>query len=132
MALTEKMKAFCREYMVNGGNGTQAYLTAYNWTGKTNGAEVEARALLKRDDISEYLKTLAIPLENKAISEREKKRTLIWEGIERCIAKEDENGVARYMDILNKMDSEYVNINRNIEDKGEDINKIDKEDIKRI
>ena len=132
MALTEKMKAFCREYMVNGGNGTQAYLTAYNWTGNTNGAEVEARALLKRDDISEYLKTLAIPLENKAISEREKKRTLIWEGIERCIAKEDENGVARYMDILNKMDSEYVNINRNIEDKGSDIANLDLEALKKL
>ena len=74
----------------------------------------------------------AMSIRAQAISEREKKRTLIWEGIERCIAKEDENGVARYMDILNKMDSEYININRNIEDKGSDIANLDIEALKKL
>ena len=130
MALTEKMKAFCREYMVNGGNGTQAYLTAYNWTGNTNGAEIEARALLKRADVSEYLKTLAIPLENKAISEREKKRSILWEFINNPSVSDGDR--LRAMDLLNKMDAEYININKNIEENKSDITHLDTEALKKL
>ena len=86
----------------------------------------------KQQEILEYIKTLNIPQENAAISEREKKRKLLWDGIERCIAKEDENGVARYMDILNKMDSEYININRNIEDKQTEIINLDTNTLKKL
>lgn len=130
MALTEKMKAFCREYMVNGGNGTQAYLTAYNWSGNTNGAEVEARALLKREDVSEYLKTLAIPLENKAISEREKKRSILWEFINNPSVSDGDR--LRAMDLLNKMDAEYININKNIDENKSDITHLDIEALKKL
>lgn len=131
MALTEKQKNFCRDYFSNGGNATKAYLTAYNSKSEVSAAQ-EGYRLLQSDDIQEYIQSLNAPLEKRAISEREKKRALIWEGIERCIAKEDENGVARYMDILNKMDSEYVNINRNIEDKGSDIANLGLEALKRL
>ena len=131
MALTEKQKNFCREYFSNGGNATKAYLTAYNSNSEVSAAQ-EGYRLLQDDRIRAYIHSLNAPLEKRAISEREKKRTLIWEGIERCIAKEDENGVARYMDILNKMDSEYVNINRNIEDKGTDIANLDLEALKKL
>lgn len=129
--LTEKMKDFCREYMRNGGNGTQAYLHAYNTTNEVT-ASREAYELLKREDILTYIRTLNIPLETKAISEREKKRAILWEGIERCRAKEDETGVARYMDILNKMDSEYININRNIEDKSIPLDDLDADTLRKL
>ena len=131
MALTEKQKNFCREYFSNGGNATKAYLSAYNSNSEVSAAQ-EGYRLLQDDRIQEYIHSLNAPLEKRAISEREKKRSLIWEGIERCIAKEDENGVARYMDILNKMDSEYVNINRNIEDKASDITNLDLEALKKL
>lgn len=111
MALTEKMKRFCREYYANGGNGTEAYLTAYDSNSKY-AATQESIKLLKRSDINEYIKTLAIPDENKAISEREKKRSIIWDRINECITIGDDAAIARYMDILNKMDAEYININR--------------------
>lgn len=108
MALTEKMKVFAREYYTNGGNGTEAYLTAYNTDNRVT-ASRESHELLKRLDILEYIKTLNIPQENKAISEREKKRQVLWNIIENG----DDNAKCRALDILNKMDSEYMNINLN-------------------
>lgn len=135
MALTEKQERFCRN-IVSGMTGKDSYIEAYNSKGSADNAYNEASKLMQREDIQERLKVLRKPLEEQAqthaISEREKKRTLIWEGIQRCIAKEDENGVARYMDILNKMDSEYININRNIEDKGSDIANLDLEALKKL
>ena len=106
--LTEKMKSFCREYVSNGGNGTQAYLAAYN--GKSEvAASIESSKLLKRDDITKYIAALNKPLENAAINEREKKRKVLWDIIENG----DNNDKCRAMDILNKMDAEYANININ-------------------
>lgn len=115
MALTEKQKAFCREYFSNKGNGTQAYLAAYDGNSDV-AASIESSKLLARDDIQEYLHTLNKPLETKAQSEREKKRSICWERIEYCTSIGDDAGAARWMDILNKMDSEYININRTIQD----------------
>lgn len=132
MALTEKMKAFCREYIANGGNGTQAYISSYDWNGGNNGAEVEARALLKREDVNEYLKSLVIPLENKVISEREKKRSLIWERIDHCVKNGNDAGAARWMDILNKMDSEYININKNVDDTKTAIDELDVDTLRAL
>lgn len=120
MALTEKMKVFAREYYKNGGNGTDAYLTAYNSTNKVSAAR-EAHELLKRVDILEYIKALNIPQENKAISERERKRKVLWEIIENG----DNNDKCRAMDILNKMDSEYTNINVNHNENNIDLKSID-------
>ena len=39
------MKAFCREYVKNGGNGTRAYLSAYDGNSET-AASIEANKLL--------------------------------------------------------------------------------------
>lgn len=126
--LTEKMKQFAREYYKNGGNGTEAYLIAYNTDSRTT-AQRESSLLLKRADINEYLKALNIPNENKAISEREKKRELIQQRILACIEKEDDTNARGWMDILNKMDSEYININRNITDQNDDIKELDTDNL---
>lgn len=113
MALTEKMKAFCRAYFSNNGNGTQAYLSAYDSESEV-AASIESSKLLARDDIQEYLATLNKPLERKAISEREKKRDILWSFIQDT--NKSDNDRLKAMDLLNKMDSEYININRNIEE----------------
>ena len=131
MALTEKQKAFCREYFSNKGNGTQAYLAAYDGNSEV-AASIESSKLLARDDIQEYLHALNKPLETKAISERDKKRSICWSEIERCIAERDSNGAARWMDILNKMDSEYININRNIQDDQTAISNLDTNTLRLI
>lgn len=131
MALTEKQKAFCREYFSNRGNGTQAYLTAYDGNSEV-AASIESSKLLARDDIQEYLHALNKPLETKARSEREKKRSICWERIEYCTSIGDDAGAARWMDILNKMDSEYININRNIQDDQTAISNLDTNTLRLI
>lgn len=126
MALTEKMKNFCREYFTNGGNGTQAYLFAYDCNSEVTAAN-ESSLLLKRDEIQEYLQTLNAPLEKKAISEREKKRKWLWDMIENPNVSESDK--LRAMDILNKIDSEYININRNITEDNTNITELDTDNL---
>ena len=128
--LTAKMKNFCHAY-ARCGNATQAYLEAYDTTNEKI-AGVEGSILLKRDDITEYLNEINKPTVNKIINEREKKRNILWRRIEKCIEKEDENAIARYMDILNKMDAEYVNINRNIDDSTEKLSGLDITQLKAL
>ena len=129
--LTEKQKNFCREYVRNNGNGTQAYLTAYNSKSETSAA-IESSKLLRRDDITEYINALNKPMENRIQNEREKKRSIIWDRIEQCIKSGDDAAIARYMDILNKMDAEYININRNIEDTTQNIKELDTSTLLRL
>ena len=121
--LTIKQQNFCHEYISNGGNGMAAYLHSYNTKSET-AAKVEASKLLKRDDITAYIQALTKPNQNKIINERERKRNIIWDRIQYCIDTNDDSAVARYMDILNKMDQEYINITRSEETKP-DITKLD-------
>ena len=125
--LTQKMKNFCYAY-VRCCNATEAYLEAYDTEDRVIAGR-ESNRLLERDDITEFIKKLNKPTENKITNEREKKRKIIWDRIELCVEKGDEAAIARYMDILNKMDAEYTNINRNIDDStvklaGLDINQL--------
>lgn len=121
MRLTEKQKEFCREYVRNSGNGTQAYLHAYDSNSET-AASIESSKLLRRDDITEYIATLNKPMENRIQNEREKKRSFLWNMINNPATSDSDK--LRAMDILNKMDSEYININKTIEDKP-DISNLD-------
>ena len=126
--LTEKMKAFGREYVKNGGNGTRAYLSAYDGNSET-AASIEANKLLRRDDVTEYIRALNKPLENRITSEREKKRRILWDFIQSNTVSDSDR--LKAMDLLNKMDAEYVNINRNIEQKT-DISTLDAETLKKL
>lgn len=134
MALTPKQEKFC-QCIVSGMSGKDSYLSAYNCD-SDNAAMVESTKLLKRDDITERLKELRKPIENlvatQAITEREKKKAIIWQRIEHCMAMDDDSSVARYMDILNKMDAEYININRNINDNDNNIQELDTEKLLRL
>lgn len=127
--LTEKQKEFCHEYVRNSGNGTQAYLHAYN-SNSENSAKIEASKLLRRDDVTEYIQALTKPTQNRIINEREKKRQWLWDIIESPSVSESDK--LRAMDILNKMDAEYININKNIEDKPAEIINLDSNTLKRL
>lgn len=54
--LTKKEKAFCEEYVINGGSATKAYLTAYECAPST--ASTAGWKLLKRDGVKEYIAEL--------------------------------------------------------------------------
>lgn len=129
MRLTEKQKAFCREYVRNNGNGTKAYLHAYDSKSETSAA-IEANRLLRRDNITEYIASLNKPLENRIQNEREKKRQFLWDMIENPSTSDSDR--LRAMDILNKMDAEYININRNIEDKSASIISLDTNTLEKL
>lgn len=128
--LTSKQRKFAQEYM-RSGNATEAYLFAYDTTNR-NTAYRECKYLLKMPHIIEYMESINKPIEEQIVGDREKKRAILWEGIQRCIQKEDESGAARYMDILNKMDMEYINVNRNINDPAESIGNLDTEQLRQL
>ena len=127
--LTEKQKNFCREYVRNNGNGTQAYLHAYN-SKSESAASIESSKLLRRDDITQYISTLNKPMENRIQNEREKKRKWLWDMIDNPNVSESDR--LRAMDILNKMDSDYVNINKNINEDKTEINNLDTNTLLRL
>ena len=128
--ISQKMKNFCHAY-VETGNAARAYLTAYNTKSEVV-AYSESKKLLKRDDVTEYIEKITRPTVNKITNERERKRSIIWERIELCRKKNDDGAIARYMDILNKMDAEYININRNIDYSGEKLASLDTEQLKAL
>lgn len=117
--LTLKQMNFCEEYLKNGGNATEAYLTAYNSESRVS-AGIEASRLMARTDIKAHLEKLRKPIEKavkqKILNEREYKKKLIQERIDECVERGDDAAIARYLEIWNKMDGEYVNSNKDITD----------------
>lgn len=126
--LTVKQMNFCEEYVRNGGNGTQAYLFAYD-SNSTTCAQIEASRLLDKPNVQEYIKKIRKPIEKavirKVLTEREKKKKIIEERLAACIARDDDAAVARYLEIWNKMDGEYVNINKDITERETEIQNLD-------
>lgn len=54
--LTKKEKAFCEEYVINGGSATKAYLAAYDCIPST--ASAAGWRVLKREGVKEYIAQL--------------------------------------------------------------------------
>lgn len=135
MSLTPKQEKFC-QCIVSGMSAKDSYITAYDTTGNEKTVYSEATKLLAREDVSKRLEELRKPLENhartQALTEYEKLKALAWERIEACKASEDDTAVARYMDILNKMLGNYVNINRNIDDTASSLDTLDTETLKAL
>lgn len=133
--LTEKQKRFCKN-VVSGMSYKDSYIAAYETSCSEQVAYNESSKLMLRDDIQAEIKRISRPLEQAyqttILSEREKKKAIIWDRINACIANNDDSAVARYMDILNKMDSEYININRNINDNDDNITELDTDKLIRL
>lgn len=126
--LTVKQMQFCEEYLKNGGNATEAYMTAYDSESKKS-AMIEASRMLKREDIQDYLMKLRKPVEKavkrKIMRDRNSKIELIQRRIDACEARDDDAGIARYLEIWNKMDGEYLNTNKDGDDTSEMLNSMD-------
>lgn len=110
--LTPKQEKFCR-CIVSGMTAKDAYTTAYDTKASDQVLYNESSKLMLRDDIQARIKEIRKPLEDavntQILSEREKKRAWLWNMIENATNDSDR---IRAMDILNKMDSEYINIQR--------------------
>lgn len=134
MSLTPKQEKFA-QCIVSGMSAKDSYITAYDTKATEKVIYNESAKILAREDVQKRIEELRKPLENharmQALSEREKKKAIIWERIQVCMEREDDTAVARYMDILNKMDSEYININRNIDDTSQ-LEEIDTDTLKKL
>ena len=126
MGLTPKQEKFC-QCIISGMSNKDSYITAYDSKGSDQNAWNESGKLLAREDIQARLAVLRKPLEEHArttaLSEREKKRAVLWD----IVQNGDYNAKCRALDILNKMDAEYININRNIDDSSTAMQGIDKD-----
>lgn len=133
--LTQKQLDFCNEYIKNGGNGKRAYLAAYD-SHSEGAASVEACKLLADAAIQAQLAKLRKPIEKavrrKVINEREYKKKLIQERIEECVARDDDAAIARYIEIWNKMDGEYLNTGNGDNDAENNIANLDTESLIRL
>ena len=130
MALTPKQEKFCR-CVVSGMSYKDSYMSAYNCTSDTTAIN-EGSKLALREDIQKHIESLSKPLhraaQQQALTEREKKRQWLWNMIENATNDSDR---IRAMDILNKMDSEYINIQR-IEKEETPINDLPTETLLRL
>ena len=132
MALTNKQEQFCQN-IIKGMTYKDAYIAAYNSKGSEQNAYNEGSKLMLREDIQERIKALSKPLEQaaqqQALTEREKKRQWLWNMIENA---PNDNDKLRAMDILNRMDSEYLNINVNRDEKDNDLKVLDINTLKKL
>ena len=126
--LTVKQMKFCEEYLKLD-NGTEAYLAAYQNNSSKATAQVEASRLLARDDIQAYIMKLRKPVEKavkrKIMNDRKSKIELIQRRIDACEERDDDAGIARYLEIWNKMDGEYINGNKGEDDDADGISNWD-------
>lgn len=95
-------------------SGKDAYLTAYENNSNDNTAYKEAMKLLDREDVQNRIKELRKPLElqaqTKALTERDQIKEKLWCMINNSATTDSDK--LRAMDILNKMNAEYINIQR--------------------
>lgn len=131
LKLTPKQEKFC-ECIVSGMSKKDSYKTAYNCNSDRT-ANNESNVLLHREDITERIEELRIPVinhaRNIAISEREKKRQWLWNMIENATNDSDK---LKAMDILNKIDSEYIQTTHNINDSKTNISGLDTDTLKQL
>jgi hypothetical protein len=117
-------------------DGKASYIAAYDTKGKDSTINIEVGRLLAREDIQERIETLQKPIikaaQTQAISEREKKKSIIWEEINNARSTGDHAAIARYMDILNKMDQEYIQINKDITDNKTNIEELDTDTLSKL
>jgi phage terminase small subunit len=108
MALTQKQENFCLAY-IKTGNASEAYRQAYNAEKmKPESINVKACELLKDVNVTVRVNELKARAESKAIITLEQRKELL----SRFAWEEDATNAMKAMDLLNKMESIYVQKNQ--------------------
>jgi phage terminase small subunit len=103
--LTPKQEKFAQAIAYDGMNNTDAYKSAYSVKNMSDNAiYVEACKLAQNPKIAQRIKEIAKELESPKIMDATKRREKLTELTE-C---EDPNVVMKAIDLLNKMDGEYI------------------------
>lgn len=133
-ALTPKQEKFC-QCIVSGMDGVTSYQTAYDTKASRQVMYNESNKLLMRDDITARINELRKPLVNHsinmAISERQQQINFIKERIEICKAKQDEQSIIRYTDMLNKINGLYKETEQT-EQTENNVNTLDIDTLKKL
>jgi len=133
--LTAKQEKFC-QCIVSGMTAKDSYMTAYDTKGNEKTVNREAQKLLLNEKIVKRLDELRKPLESHAqmtaLTEREKIKSILWTELEKAISREDGQMIAKYCDIINRMNAEYVQVNRNIDEKPSAITGLDTATLKEL
>lgn len=132
--LTDKEKKFCLG-IAEGKSQYQAYLDAYNVkTDKRGSIDNMAHAVIKKPHVSAYLQKLRKKVDDNATLcssiTKEKKINLIWEQIQKCIDNNDNASIARYLEILNKLQGHYVNTSKIITEENQNFSDLSIDEIK--
>ena len=104
--LSEKEERFCLNYIENAGNGTRAYKDAGYAVTNDDSAKACASRLLTNANIQKRLEELRAPKKEAKILSIDERRQLLTR-----IALDDDtrpNDKIKAMDILNRMDSLYI------------------------
>lgn len=134
--LTDKERIFALA-VADGKTQYEAYQIAYDTnTERRNTVDKNASLIANKPEVKEYIEELRTRKENANIyadiNDINKRFNLIWDRIAACQAKGDDNGIARYMDIINKMTGTYVNINKDISEKDTTLSNLSTEDLKAL
>ena len=111
--MTPKQERFC-QCIVSGMSGKDSYITAYDTNCSDQVAYNEASKLMLREDIQKKIEDMRKPLEKAAqldaLSERRRIKEKLWEIINNPDANDSDR--IRSCDVLNRMNAEYINIQR--------------------
>jgi phage terminase small subunit len=103
--LTPKQEKFAKAIAYEGMRNTDAYRSAYNVENMSdNAVYVEACKLAQNPKIAQRIKEIAAELDSPKIMNATKRREKLTELTE----SEDPNVVMKAIDLLNKMDGEYI------------------------
>ena len=132
--LTPKQEKFCR-CIVSGMSAKDSYMESYN-SKSESAAMIEGMKLLKRDDVTARIKQLSQPIETlaqtTALSERERIKKILWERLQRAVEREDDTVIVKITDQINRMNAEYINVNRNIDDTPDKLDDLDIDALKAL
>lgn len=136
MALTEKQLKFV-EYLAMGMSQKDAYCRAYDTKTKNqNTLAVNACKVANNPEVKAYLELVKESKQNvlavMATKDQANIRTLINQRIEHCIKNNDENNVVKYIDMLSKLNGDYININRNVSDESKALQNLSTDELKRL
>lgn len=135
MSLTPKQEKFC-QCIVSGMTAKDSYFSAYDTKCSDRVAINEGSKLMLREDIQARIKTMVKPLQeasqSKAMSERERIKQILWDRLQKAIDREDDTTIVKITDQINRMNAEYINTTKVIEDKKSNIDDLDTETLQKL
>lgn len=134
--LTEKQQTFARA-LASGKTQAEAYKEAYDCSGmNVDTIRAAGSKEANKEEVKTYVAELKQYTANEYAVEQTKDsnfiRAILYERLNTVRKQGNDTAVARYMDILNKMNGTYVNKTVNIDEKDEDIKALTTEQLKEL